>query len=88
VPHIEKFSEKDNARQGFFEPDELERMLAFLPDYLKDITRLSYQVAQRRDPYLRHGAEIMSCFIAACILAPAPQHFSGRITHSLKHLSA
>ena len=53
MPHIEKFSEKDNARQGFFEPDELERMLTFLPDYLKDITRLSYQVAQRRDPYLR-----------------------------------
>jgi len=37
---------------------------------------------------VRHGAEIMSCFIAACILAPAPQHFSGRIPHSLKHLSA
>ena len=31
IPHIEKFSEQDNARQGFFEPEELERLLTFLP---------------------------------------------------------
>jgi hypothetical protein len=37
---------------------------------------------------LRHGAEIMSCFMVACIFALAPQHFSVRLTHSLKHLSA
>lgn len=31
IPHIEKFSETDNARQGFFEPEDLERLLTFLP---------------------------------------------------------
>src|SRR5262249_3349509 len=48
VPHIAKFSEKDNARQEFFEQDELERMLAFLPDDLKDITRFAYHTGQRK----------------------------------------
>jgi len=37
---------------------------------------------------LRHGAEIISRFISACIMASAPEHFSGRITHCLKHVAA
>jgi len=36
----------------------------------------------------RHGAEIISRFISACIMASAPEHFSGRITHCLKHVAA
>src|SRR6266571_2498640 len=52
IPHIEKFSEKDNARQGFFERDELERMLTFLPDYLQDITRFAYHTGWRKGEIL------------------------------------
>src|SRR6266571_2808275 len=52
IPHIEKFSEKDNARQGFFERDELERMLTFLPDYLQDITRFAYHTGWRKGEVL------------------------------------
>jgi transposase len=37
---------------------------------------------------LRHGAEIISRFISACIIASVPEHFSGRITHCLKHVAA
>ena len=36
IPHIEKFSEKDNARQGFFEDTDFERLVACLPEDLKD----------------------------------------------------
>ena len=42
VPRIEKYSEKDNARQGFFEPEEIEAIVHFLPAYLKDIVRFAY----------------------------------------------
>jgi hypothetical protein len=58
---------------------------------LRYARRLLFRLKSATDgyiPFFRHGAEIMSCFIAACIFAPAPQHFSGGITHSLKHLSA
>ena len=52
MPHIEKFSEKDNARQGFFERDELERIVEFLPDYLKDLTRFAYHTGWRKGEIL------------------------------------
>ncbi len=39
VPHIEKFSEKDNARQGFFEQEEFER----------DVIRLPPEIAKNKD---------------------------------------
>ena len=48
VPHIETFSEKGNARQGFFETEELEAMVALLPDYLKDLTRFAYHTGWRK----------------------------------------
>jgi integrase len=48
VPHIEKFSEQGNARQGFFEAEELETMVAFLPEYLKDVTRFAYHTGWRK----------------------------------------
>jgi integrase len=52
VPHIEKFSEKDNARQGFFEREEFERIVGFLPDYLKDLTRFAYHTGWRKGEIL------------------------------------
>jgi integrase len=52
VPHIEKFSEKDNARQGFFEHEEFERIVGFLPDYLKDLTRFAYHTGWRKGEIL------------------------------------
>jgi integrase len=52
IPHIEKFSEKDNARQGFFEPEELERHLTFLPSYLQDLTRFAYHTGWRKGEIL------------------------------------
>ena len=52
VPHIEKFSEKDNARQGFFESEEFEIMVALLPPYLKDVTRFAYHTGWRKTEIL------------------------------------
>ena len=52
VPHIEKFSEKDNARQGFFEREEFETIVGFLPDYLKDLTRFAYHTGWRKGEIL------------------------------------
>jgi len=37
---------------------------------------------------LRDGAEIMSRFILACMIAPTREYFSISITHCLKHLAA
>ena len=51
-PHIEKFSEKDNARQGFFEREECECIVGFLPDYLKDLTRFAYHTGWRKGEIL------------------------------------
>jgi integrase len=48
IPHIEKFSEKGNARQGFFEQEELEKLVACLPAYLKDVARFAYHTGWRR----------------------------------------
>jgi integrase len=48
MPHIEKFSEQGNARQGFFEADELERLVDYLPEYLKDVTRFAYHTGWRK----------------------------------------
>jgi integrase len=52
VPHIEKFSEKDNARQGFFESNEFARILNFLPAYLQDLTRFAYHTGWRKGEIL------------------------------------
>src|SRR5262249_6219956 len=52
IPHIGKFSEKDNARQGFFERKELERMLTVLPSYLQDVTRFAYHTGWRKGEIL------------------------------------
>jgi len=52
VPHIEKFSEQGNARQGFFEQDELEAIISFLPSYLKDVVRFAYYTSWRKGEIL------------------------------------
>lgn len=52
VPRIKKFSEKDNARQGFFEQDELEAIVAFLPPYLTDVVRFAYHTGWRKGEML------------------------------------
>ena len=48
IPYMEKFSEKGNERQGFFEREELENIVAFLPPYLKDVARFAYHTGWRR----------------------------------------
>jgi integrase len=37
-----------NARQGFFEAEAFERVVAFLPDYVKDVARFSYYTGWRK----------------------------------------
>lgn len=46
-PYIRKLPEK-NTRQGFFEHDELERVIEHLPAYLQDACRFAYLSGWRR----------------------------------------
>ena len=48
MPLIEKFSEKDNVRQGFFTHEHFERLVSFLPDDLQDFVRFGYLTGWRR----------------------------------------
>jgi integrase len=47
IPLIEKFSEKDNVRQGFFTHEDFERLVSFLPEDLKDFVRFRYYTGWR-----------------------------------------
>lgn len=47
IPLIEKFSEKENVRQGFFTHDECARLVTFLPDDLQDFVRFGYLTGWR-----------------------------------------
>jgi integrase len=47
VPLIEKFSEKDNVRQGFFTHEDFERLVSFLPEDLQDFVRFGYYTGWR-----------------------------------------
>jgi integrase len=52
VPYIEKFSEKETARQGFFEQHEMEAIVSCLPLYLKDVLRFAYYTGWRKSEIL------------------------------------
>jgi len=41
-----------DARQGFFEREELELILGYLPGYLKDLTRFAYHTGWRKGEFL------------------------------------
>jgi integrase len=45
-PHMPRFR-VNNARQGFLEREEFERVVSFLPDYFKDFTRFGYLTGWR-----------------------------------------
>lgn len=47
VPRFETLPEH-NVRRGFFELEEAERVIPFLPDYLQDLTRFAYYSGWRR----------------------------------------
>lgn len=47
VPLIEKFSEKDNVRQGFFTYEDFARLVSFLPEDLQDFVRFGYYTGWR-----------------------------------------
>jgi integrase len=48
VPSFRKLSEAGNARQGFFEADEVDRVIAELPEHLQDLTRFAYLTSWRK----------------------------------------
>ena len=48
APKIRKLSEKGNARQGFFEQAEFDKVIKELPDYLKGFARFGYYSGWRR----------------------------------------
>jgi integrase len=48
VPTFRKLSEAGNAGQGFFEADEVERVIVELPDHLRDLTRFCYLTSWRK----------------------------------------
>jgi integrase len=47
APYVRRLPEA-NARQGFFESDEIEPVIKHLPDYLKDAVRFAYLSGWRR----------------------------------------
>src|SRR3989442_14474691 len=48
-----------NARQGFLERADLEKIIAALPDYLQDFTRFAYLTAWRRGELISlHWADV------------------------------
>jgi integrase len=48
VPRIRKLSEKGNARQGFFERADFEKMVKHLPNYLRGFVKFGYYSGWRR----------------------------------------
>jgi integrase len=52
APEIRFLSERGNARQGFFERPEFERVVAELPLYLQDVARFGYITGWRRGEIL------------------------------------
>lgn len=48
LPVFEKFSEKDNARQGFFDKESFERVVLFFPEDVQDFVRFGYYSGWRR----------------------------------------
>jgi integrase len=48
VPHIPRFK-VSNARQGFFEQEAVEQVVALLPEYLQDYTWFAYYSGWRRN---------------------------------------
>jgi integrase len=62
IPVFEKFSEKDNSRQGFFAQEDFQRIVPFLPDDLQDFVRFAYysgwrkgEIAQLEWTHIREG---------------------------------
>jgi integrase len=47
-PRIRRLSEKDNARTGFFSPEEFASVENHLPDHLKDFCRFAYTTSWRK----------------------------------------
>ncbi|MCI0404131.1 MAG: site-specific integrase [Acidobacteria bacterium] len=47
-PRIRRLSEAGNARQGFFEPDQVEAVVERLPEHLKDLVRFAALCGWRR----------------------------------------
>jgi integrase len=48
VPLITKLSEAGNAKQGFFEQADFEKVLTYLPDYLQGAAQFAYVTGWRR----------------------------------------
>ena len=48
IPHIPSIK-VHNARQGFFEQQDFERVVSFLPEHLKDVARFAYYSAWRKN---------------------------------------
>jgi integrase len=48
APKVRKLSEKGNARQGFFEQTDFDKVVKALPDYLKGFAQFAYYSGWRR----------------------------------------
>ncbi len=48
APVFRKLSEAGNARQGFFEQDEVDRLIPVLPEHLQDLTLFCYLTSWRK----------------------------------------
>ena len=53
-----------NARQGFLERADLDKVVAALPDYLQDFTRVAYLTASRRGELVSYAGPMSTALEA------------------------
>lgn len=77
APVIRKLSEVGNARKGFFEREEFEKVLAQLPDYLQDAARFAYVTGWRKSEVVALRWEWVD-LVAGRIVLPDSKNGQGR----------
>lgn len=94
-PFIPRLSEIGNTRRGFFETADFERVLAHLPEYLRDFCRFGFitgwrkgSIAYLRWPVRSHGTRQNSSTGAASSMIPAAQQARNMIASGVPQVVA
>jgi integrase len=78
VPTFRKLSEAGNARRGFFERDEIERLVAVLPEHLADLVRFAYLTGWRKAEVVGLRWEMIDV-AGGTITLPTTKNGKGRV---------